>query len=337
MRSSVGWIMHGEVVDPLTQVVPAEWDRFAAARGASVLWQAKPLITAAWAAQTATALVVVRDRTDVVALFHARLHGPQDYRRFHRSGSVPPVAFAESRLAPASLAGHLFAAETGRADRRAAVVAFERALRARYRVAGFCYRHVESEDLLAFDRRSRRVLAVSPDTVLRAEWSSVDDYLAQLPTKWRSQLRKIRATVRSVPGVRRELVAEVPPADAARLVNLVRFRHQRRGIVRTPIPEHYFEHLNADPGTRFSTYRDDRGLLALSTVHDNGTDLAMSYWGIRDRVDGGLPNLYFDHYVDLVEHTIELGRATLRPGKGMAKIKERFGARPVANHLVVGW
>ncbi|SEQ95615.1 hypothetical protein [Actinokineospora terrae] len=329
--------MHGDLVDPLTEVVDPGWDRFAADQGACVLWHADPLTTAAWAGQTATVMAVVRDGTDVAALFHARLHGPQDYRRFHRSGSVPPVGFVECRLSPASLAGHLFATGLDASGRRAAVEAFERAVRSRYRVAGFCYRHVESGDVPAVDRGSRRVLAVSPDTVLTAEWSNVDGYLAQLPPKWRSQLRKIRATVRSAPGVRRALVDQVPPPDAARLVNLVRFKHQRRGVVRTPIPEHYFEHLNADPGTRFSTYRDDRGLLALSTVHDNGTDLTMSYWGIRDRVDGGLPNLYFDHYVDLVEHTIGLGRATLRPGKGMARIKERFGARPVANHLVVGW
>ncbi|WP_026422025.1 hypothetical protein [Actinokineospora inagensis] len=329
--------MRAELFDPVVTGFPPDWDRFAAGAGAPVLWRSALLTTAAWASQSATVLGVVRDGTDVVALLHTRFLGPRDYRTYYRAGATPRVGFVECRLAPASVAGHLFARELTYDAKRAAVRAFERAVRARRLVAGFCYRHVESDDLVAFTGRTRRVVGVSPDTVLATEWSTVEGYLAQLPPKWRSQLRGIRSTVRSTPGLRRAIVDTVPVVEAARLVNLVRFRHRRPGVVRTPIPEHYFEQLNADPTTRFATYTDDSGLLALSTVHDNGTDLTMSYWGSRDRADGGLPNLYFDHYVDLVEHTITLGRATLRPGKGMARIKERFGARPVANHLVVGW
>ncbi|WP_253888217.1 hypothetical protein [Actinokineospora diospyrosa] len=326
-------IMHGELLDPLTEAVPPDWDRFVTSVGAPVLWRAAPLTTAAWASQSATVLAVVRDGTDVVALLHTRFLGAGGYRHYHRAGSVPRAGFIECRLAPASIAGHLFAVGLDAAGKRAAVLAFERAVRARHRVAGFCYRHVGSDDVAAFDRRTRRVLAVSPDTVLSTEWSSVEDYLSTLPAKWRSQLRKMRSGITAT----RAIVDTVPTAEAARLINLIRFRHQRRAVVRTPVPEHYLEHLNADPATRFATYSDESGLLALSTVHDNGIDLTMSYWGARDRVDGDVANLYFDHYVDLVAHTISLGRATLRPGKGMARIKERFGARPVASNLVVGW
>ncbi|WP_156893454.1 hypothetical protein [Actinokineospora enzanensis] len=329
-----GEIMRAELVDPLTEAVPPAWDRFVAEQRLPVLWGSGPLTAAAWSAQSTPVLAVVSDGDTVVALLHGRFHGPRDFRRFVRPGEIPPLGVFECRLAPASLAGHRFAAGLDQAGRRAAVGAFERAVRARYRALGFCYRHVETADLPAMTGRTRRVVRVSPDSLLATEWSTVDEYVRSLSGKWRSQLRKIHSGLAT--RVRRAITDTVPIADAARLVNQVRSRHQRPGLVLPPISEQYLTHLNADPHTRFATYSDAAGLLALSTLHDDGTGLMMSYWGNRDRTEGGLANLYFDHYVDVVAHTIDLGRATLRPGKGMTRIKERFGARLVPNHLVVG-
>ncbi|GLZ38875.1 hypothetical protein [Actinokineospora sp. NBRC 105648] len=328
--------MRTDLIDPLLEPVPAAWDELAVGTGAPVFWHAAPLVVAAWTAQTPPVMAVVTDGARPVALFHGRFQGPADFRRFHRPGTVPPLGVLECRLAPASVAGHRFAADLDATARAEAVAAFERAVRQRFRVVAFCYRHVESDAVAAVRGRGRRVLSVSPDTVLTTEWSSVEDYLRSLPPKWRSQLKKIRATVAADPRVHRAVVDEVPVAQAARLVNLVRSRHQRRGLVRAPIPEQYFALLNADPATSFATYSDSRGLLALSTLHDNGDDVRMSYWGNRDRTEGGLPNLYFDHYVDVVAHTLALGRRTLYPGKGMTQIKQRFGARAEPNHLVIG-
>ncbi|PWW51945.1 hypothetical protein [Actinokineospora spheciospongiae] len=330
--------MHAVLLDPLVDPVPDAWDGLVAATGAPALWRSALLVTAAWAAQAPTVLGVVSDGSEPVALFHGRFQGPTDVRRFARPGAVPVAGVFECRLAPASVAGYRFARSLDAAGRRAAVVAFESAVRARFRwrVAGFCYRHVTEDVVPAVSGRFRGAIAVSPDTVLDVEWTAVADYLRVLPPKWRSQLRKIRATVAEDTAVRREVAAAVPAGQAARLVNQVRDRHRSPGVVRPPIPERYFTLLNDDPSTRFTAYRAGSDLLAVSTVHDTGAELVMSYWGIRDRTEGGRPNLYFDHYVAMVELAITSGRRALLPGKGMTHIKERFGARTVPNFVVVG-
>lgn len=331
--------MRAVLVDPLVDVIPPQWDEFVATQGCSTLWRSRLLAVAAWCGQSPTLMAVVLDGERPVALLHGRFLGPQDPRRFQRPGALPPVGLFECRLHPASTTGYRFAADLDEAGKAEVVRVFERAARARFglRLGGFCYRHVEPDTVAALRRRTRVTLDVAPDLVINNEWADIDAYLKSLPPKWRSQLRKIHATVLADPTVRGGLVDSVPVDQATQLLTTVRHRHQRRGWIKPPMPSAYVELLNADPDTRFLAYFSGDDLLAMSTVHDDGSELLMTYWGNRDRTEGGRQNLYFDHYLRLVEEMITLGRGSLRPGKGMVQIKTRFGATPEPRFLVAGW
>lgn len=330
------------VVDPLREPVPAEWDGFVAEQGLVALWRASLLEVAAWCAHAPTVMCVVVDDADCpVALFHGRFLGvPARVRRYVVPGAAPVVGGIECRLHPiAALGGQAFAADLDAAGRAAAARAFEAAAGKRWgaRCPGVAYRQVGEEDLAALAPPGRVCVAVEPDLVLWNRWPDVDGWFGSLPSKWRSQLRRIVESVDADATVTVAVEPTIPPADAARLAQTVRTRYKRPLWVKPPVPAAYFAAMNEAPGTRFVTYRDGDGrLLAFSTAHDDGTDVVLSYWGTREPTDGGRPNLYFDQYVRLVGLMVDGGRRAVRMGKGMGAIKARYGAAPSARWAVVG-
>ena len=325
------------MVDPVTEPIPYAWDAFVKEESLPVLWHGRTLATASWLGQTPSVLCAVTDGTRTVALFFGRLQGLSDPRRYHAPAKAAP-GFFECRLYPGSLAGYRFDPRLDAAGQAAAVAAFESALRGRFgrRVAGVAYRHVAPEHVAAVRGRTSLVRPVQPEPVLYNRWSEPGQYRAELPGKWRSQLRKVQATVAADPTLSVRLCPEVPERDATRLVQQIGRRHRPWWLIRPPIPESYFRVLNEDPGTEFVCYFSGERLLAFSTVHDTGTELQMSHWGSRDRTDGGRQNIYFDQFLRVADLMIERGRAVTRFGKGMTEIKARFATTQEPRFLVAG-
>jgi hypothetical protein len=325
------------VVDPLIDPVPPEWDAFVANEGLLPMWCGTLLRIAAWCAAAPVSMVLVRDDDTPRALFHVRHLGLGNPARFARPGRTVPFNLAECRTAPMAMgAGLAFAAGMTATDRAAAVRVFERALRRRG-TAAIGYRELHTDDIAAVPTTRRLRLRLSPTMIVRNEWPDPQSYTAGLPGKWRSQLKKITATVDADPGLRVALVDTVDPADAAWLAEEVRRRHVSRAVPRPPVPAAYFEALATQPGIQFLTYRDAGGrLLAYSAVHDNGRQLLLICWGSRSGADGRRRNLYFDQYRRLIDLMISRQRQQLVLGKGMQEIKTRYGARPTPLWAVIG-
>lgn len=330
------------VVNPFTDPVPPGWDAFVAAQRLLPMWRSELLGVANWCVQSPASLVLVTEagRDEPVALFHAGHVGLRDPRRFADSRRFPALSLTDCRLTlTTTSSGMAFAETTDVSDRVEAVRAYERAMRRRAGPGGlaFAYRELRDQDLPLVPTRMRTTLRLHPRMVLHNEWSTIDGYLATLPGKWRSQLRKIHRTVQGDPAVRVELVDGIDAADACWLAELVRGRHRARGLLQPPLPAIYFERLIALPQIRLLTYRDPDGrLLAYALMHDDGAQLLPFIWGSRSETAGQPRNLYFDMYRRLIELMVSTGRERLVLGKGLTAIKARFGARAVPLWGVVG-
>lgn len=330
------------VTDPVVDGAPPGWDDAVRAWRLPAYWLAAPLVAAAWGSNTSLWLALVSDRGGTAhGLFVARFINPGGARRFAAGRRLPPAGLVEFKLAPmGAQSGVALAPGLDPAAGAAAVHAVERALRRRLgpRLVAVAYRHVgvEVADVLRLAGHARRLSSTS-DMTLVNPGTGREGYLATLPSKWRSQLRRIHATVEAPdrPGGQVTVSVDdaVPGARASMLIDIVRFRHQPAWYVRPPVPGTYLDALGALPGTRFVTYRDTGGtLIALSIVHTEGDGLAMTYWGST----GEERDLYFDQYLRIIHLMIDEDRAYLRMGKGMNDIKARYGAEPDRQWTVVG-
>lgn len=331
------------IADPVADGVPAVWDDTAGAWGLPVWWRSALLVDAAWNSNVPVWLAVVADAGGSVhGLFVVRHLGPAGHGRFAAGRRPPLVGIAEVKLVPmGAQSGIALAPGLGADDTAAAVRALERALRRRLgpRLTGVAYRHVDAGVVEALRLAGHaRTLSSTADMTLANPGTGRAGYLATLPPKWRSQLKKIHARISAGADANgRAVTASVDDAvggaEASVVIDVVRRRHHEWFLVRPPIAASYLDLLGELPGTRFVTYRDDRGrLLALSTVHEEGDGLALTWWGSS----GESRDLYFDQFLRLAHLMIDEDRAFLRMGKGMNDIKARYGARPQPQWTVVG-
>lgn len=330
------------VRDPLTEPAPTGWDAFATAQRLAPIWHSELLRAIDWCAQAASSMVLVEEAASAepVAAFHTRHLGPTNPNRFTRPARIPPVSLTECRTFPGLGSGVAFAATLDARDRAEAVRVFERALRHRVGTGGrlIAYRGLPGEEVAAVSTTAGRArIRLSPSMVLENRWPDLAGYLAGLPRKLRSELKRIRAAVDEDPATRVSLDDAVEPEEACWLSDVVRRRHASRLVPRAPWPRHYFDRLNQLPEVSFLAYRDPRGrLLAFVTCVDDGVDLRSLTWGHRTEADGGRRELYFDQYLRTIEMTTDRGRKNLILGPGMAQVKARFGARAMARWAVVG-
>jgi hypothetical protein len=329
------------VADPLTDPVPPGWDEFVTAQRLPPVWRSSLLRTAAWCARAASSMVSVHETggSQPIALFHARHAGLARLDRFVQPRRVPLAGLSECRIYPNVTPGLAFSDALDDRDRAEACRVFERALRRQigWRWPVLAYRYVWGQHLDVVPAAGRLRLRLSPGMVLDNQWPDMASYLASLPRKWRSQLRKIQATVRDDADLRMEVTTTVDADEACWLVDVVRRRHATRLARRPPWPAAYVRQLAQLSGTRFITYRDATDRLVGSLVfYDDGRDLMLFWWGTRGEKDGWRRDIYFDQYVQLVALMLSLGRSRLLLGAGMEEIKSRYGARPEPRWGLVG-
>ncbi|MFC0623269.1 hypothetical protein [Kribbella deserti] len=331
-----------QLLDPLAEPVPAEWDRFAADHQLVWQWSADALRAAAWNSQNPTLLGLATDNAGTpIAVVHARALGlPARPDRFRRGSRFPLAALLEVRRPPGADSGFTFAAGLNVADRREVVDQFGRAVR-RYagrRPFAIAYRHLAREDLAAVCTSRNVAVRVQPRAVLDNEWDAVEDYLAHLHHKRRNSIRRLRRQISADQTLTVATERQIDPEAAARLVELVRMRHRHRGLIEPPIAVEQIELMTRAEGVRFSSYREAESgrLLAFAGWEDTGKAIVNGLWGAEDPAAGGRRNLYFDAAFRSVEALIETGRRQLDMGKGMTDIKESFGARLEPRYLVMG-
>lgn len=328
------------VADPLTDPFPAGWDEFVAAQRLRAVWRSGVLRQADWYAQAVPSLVLVREASssETVALFHARHVGPGRRGRFARPGRVPLLGLTQCFVSPAVTPGFVFSDALDLADRTEACRVFERSLRPRagWGHLAIAYRNLFDEHLAVVPAAGRVRVGQGPEMVIDNAWPDLAGYLASLPRKWRSQLKRIQGTVRD-DGLRVEIADAVEPDEASWLAEVVRHRYRSGGAPRPPWPPRLFAEFGRAPGCQFLTYRSGCGrLVGCTSFIDDGRELVMMVWGTRGGGDGPRRDLYFDQYLRMVELMIRLGRERLQLGFGMNAIKARYGARPLRRWTVVG-
>jgi hypothetical protein len=312
--------------------VPEEWDRFIGGRPLIRAWDATAFGAVADQPRRVW-LGLVRDGGQPVAVFAGRLLGPA-------TGRVAPAGPLECKLPLVSAPGFAFAPGLDQTGKQAAVAAFERALfrRLGWRCLGIAYRQVATADLACLRHRAGRArISTSPDAALENRWATMDEYLDGLPSGHRrKKLRYLQRQVLRDPRLRVTMGLGGPGgAEASRLAHLTNLRH-RRLHAPAPPPAAYFEALAGREGALYLSYRDQEGtLLAYDLTFDDGTWLVTSVWGALDLHAKGYPSLYADRCLRLVAYMVEHRRAGIRFGKGLLELKQRFGAAPVPQHLVV--
>jgi hypothetical protein len=307
--------------------VPAEWDRFVVEQGLLRAWDAAAFVALAAAGQGRW-LGLVHEQGRPVGLVCGRLRGR------------PGPALFECKMPWVGLPGFAVAATLERDERRAALAAFERALRRRlgWRCPAVLYRVLDAEELALVRGFGRAVIRTPyPRAVLRNDWASMDEYWLSLRRKLRHRLRSQYRQLERDPDLVVELGGgPVDGAEAARLMRLTLLRHERRLPAAGGPPPAYLEALSGR-GVLYLTYRDGaERLLGVGLVFDDGRWMTDSLWGSLDPGDGGRPNIYFHRFLRLISYMVERRRAGMNCGRGMLEIKQRYGCQAVAQHLVVG-
>ncbi|WP_248962642.1 GNAT family N-acetyltransferase [Sphaerisporangium perillae] len=326
--------MQAEIIDPTAESVPADWDLFRKQEGLLAAWQAAALTAVAWCAPRPVFLGLVRDGGQVAGIFAGDLAGPpRRHGGYCEPGSPPLTGWFECRLLLGFTSGFAFASRLDAKDRIAVLAAFEKALRRRLgrHCLGILYRQVTADMLPMVGRRFRPRIATAPNTLLPNRWSDLEEYFAGLPRDRRRRLRRIHAEAAEQTQVLRDGDA-IDPEQASLLAHLTRLKHGDRV---PPIPPRYFRSLNGEDGVRYFGHRDQERLLAFDLAFDDGRRLVTTVTGSLDVRDGGRRNLYFDLYLQEIEHMIARGRAACEFGKGMAELKQRFGCELIPQALVV--
>jgi len=334
-------VLNGYVVDPRVDALPGSWERFLADESVPGAWHGSVVSALAWHARSPAYLGLVCDGSGTAcALFSLRHHGSASRRgAFVAAGARSAAGLVECRLGPTSTgSGYRFAATLDDAGRREAVLALERAVRARFglRAPAIVYRDVPPGHAAAFAGAGRVARRVTPEVVVENRWDDLDAFYAELAPRRRAELRRVEAQVARDRGVVVAQERALDPASASRLAASVARRH-RHGLRRaTPIPAAYFDALGGRPGVEFMTYRDPRGrLLSFGTLLDDGRELVDSVWGNLDLLDGGRQDLYFHHFLRAIGQLIARRRRRIALGKGLGDVKLRFGGR-YEERLVVG-
>jgi Acetyltransferase (GNAT) domain len=313
-------MLKAELVE--ARAAPVEWAAFIRQQRLHAGWSAGALAAAATAGRPVW-LGMVHDRGDVVAAFCGQRLGP----------------LFECKLPQAaSLSGFAFSAELGASDRRAAVAAFERALARRlgWPCLAVAYRQVGPAELGVLNGGPRLRLGTQPTALLANRWSSMDEYFASLPHGRRKLLRRRYRSLSADPELEISITtiadSGISGAEASRLAAMTLRRHQRRPVAP---PAGYFDALAGHDGALFLSYRERGRLLAFLLAFDDGAVLRCSMWGSLDPHGEGRPHLYFDYYLRLVQHMIELHRGMVGFGKGLHQIKQRYGCALVPQHVIL--
>ena len=169
-------------------------------------------------------------------------------------------------------------------------------------------------------------LPVEPvmELALRPHWRSVDDYLADLSSKYRVRYRRARSHLGGL--TRREFTAAEVRRRAGELYALYRRTSGRADFNLTELTPQYFRQLAGRATVR--AYFDGERLVGFTSEIANGGVLHAHYLGMEDRYQRS-HHLYHNMLCDLLESAIAGGFSRLDYGRTATEIKSSLGAEPV--------
>jgi hypothetical protein len=334
-----------DILDPRVDPEPADYAVFRRAAGLFVPWDYRLTGIESWSARNPLVLALVRVDGVLCAAFSAMIC------RQGRDRPAPGAVGGPARWAPrwvevtqpwlSGVPGWVFAEHLDPTAQRDVVRAFERAA-CRYvgpGCLGLIYQSVRPDRMAQVNGFGRYARAGIPDSAMDNTFGSTQDWLATLGRKRRSQLRgQLRRIAED-----NDLVTEAAPArtdlDGDELASLLHRHRERRGRFhfdgRSPASGPYLTALIASPEVHTLTHRDRSGrLLAFFTGLLGPRSLIGQHWAIRDRDDGGRPDLYFGIYQHAIELMIAGGYPALSMGRGLPELKERLGFAPRPISLV---
>jgi hypothetical protein len=181
----------------------------------------------------------------------------------------------------------------------------------------------------ALSKFSYRPLETDPDMVLELSprWSSYEDYLASLTSKYRKSARQIEKDVAAA-GCR---VAELLDVDryAEALHGLYMQTHRNARLRLVTLPATFIPTLAArlGEGMRCTVVRREEELLGFVTTVRDG-DTAVGYYIGFDREANAECPVYFRLLQAVVDDAIKLGCRRLSLGRTALEPKARLGALP---------
>ena len=324
-----------EFFDPRSDAEPPDWTAYRCEHRLTPLWAFDLVAAATESSRWPATLALVRSGPAVTGVFSAVVTGGAAGRA---PGRYPRVGIVDVRLpGTRNTPWHIAPG----ADRGRSLRAFERAALRRFGagIRGVLYRAVPDPDARLLGGRGRPARRLVEDTRMPLPYRTADEWLATLRRSRRQDLRRRSRIVRTDPELRVEFGFRRTDLDPAELAGLL-VRHLAR-LSRKPgghsqeLPAGFFARLLDRDDIGLVTYRcGDGRLLAFGTLLDNGDWPTIAYWAALAADEGGRPNLYFDHYVQLIEWCIDNGRRGINGGRGMPELKASLGFETVPMNVV---
>ena len=183
----------------------------------------------------------------------------------------------------------------------------------------------------ALSRFSYRELETEPNMVLEIspKWTSYDDYLASLTSKYRKQCKQIDKEVDAAGCTLEEIRSDEIARTAEQLHALYLQTHKNARLRLVTLPVAFLPTLAAElgDGMRFTILRKGETLLGfVTTVKDRETAVGY-YIGFDRKMNAEIP-IYFRLLQAVIGHAISLGCTRLSLGRTALEPKARLGARP---------
>ena len=329
-----------ELYDPRVDPEPPDWSRYRCEHRLPPLWSFDLVAAATRDARSPATLALVRTGPEASAIVSAVVSGTFSGRS--GNGRYPRVGIVDVRLpGTRNTPWHIAPG----ADRGRLLRAFERAA-FRYfgpGIRGVLYRAVPDADVPPLAGRGRPARRLVEDTRMALPHRTKDEWLASLGRSRRQDLRRRSRIVRRDPDLRVQFGFRRTDLDPAELAELLR-RHLARlsgrfsallGAHSQELPTGFFARVVERDDIGLVSYHSAAGrLLAFGTLLDNGDWPTIAWWAALTPEEGGRQNLYFDHYVQLVEWCIDNGRRGINGGRGMPVLKASLGFETVPMHVV---
>jgi Acetyltransferase (GNAT) domain len=322
-----------EILDPRVDPEPEGWSSFMAREKLLAPWDYGLMRLESQASVNPTVLGVTRQGGRIVAAFAAmmcrRSRLSPSWLEIHHPwlSGIPGWVIAEGLDPPAV---------------RQLVREFESAA-CRFAgpaCLGLVYRNVPHEQVRLVTGRLRIVRDTAATAVLDNTFSTMEDWVASLARRRRSDLRRQFRRVAEDPDLTVRFEAARQDLDGSELATLLRTHRARfaklRFDHRSAVSANYLSALVRRPDVHTLTYHDGGGrLLAFAVQLDHHAMPVFQHWASLAIEQGGRKHLYFDCYARMVRRMVEGSRMSITAGRGMLDVKASLGFTPRPLRVVV--
>lgn len=277
--------------------------------------------------QCPTLCAAVRHRDDIVGIFVGTYRGVRPKARPNR---FEPILIDMRMPGQGHVASWALRPDLTHAQQVDVVRAFEREMIrtfGRHRLAGVAYRNVTDEQKPVLTRRGAVVRKAEGQGTIMPLPPSYEEWLAGLSKKRRKSLRRYRPIIEAQVEVRMGTGrTDLDPNSVAALAASMAERNEVLQLDPRPqMPAAYFAALMARDDVATISYQRGDELVAVGTMMLHPQHPWGSWWAMVHPRDGGVPNLYFDHFMRYAEFAIERGALTLSSGRGYVEDKVSVG------------